>query len=164
MDVEKWKAVAGWPGYEVSNLGQVRRLPRYDALGRKYPARIHCGCRMHDGYVGAMLKDRARTQLAYVHRLVLTAFDRPPEAHEVCRHLDGDPANNWIGNLAWGTQAENIQDAVEAGKFPKGSKHWLSCLTEKQIEEIRSSTESTSFLASKYKVSLRTIRRRRAEK
>ena len=45
-----------------------------------------------------------------VHRLVLEAFVGPmPEAMET-RHLDGNPANNCLDNLRYGTRAENEAD------------------------------------------------------
>ena len=52
-----------------------------------------------------------------VHELVLLAFvgAKPPK-HE-CRHLNGDPADNRLENLAWGTRSENIKDAVAHGTW-----------------------------------------------
>lgn len=46
----------------------------------------------------------------HVHRLVAWAFlgPQPPEAF--VRHVDGDPSNNRLNNLAYGTPWENIQD------------------------------------------------------
>jgi DNA-binding CsgD family transcriptional regulator len=37
----------------------------------------------------------------------------------VCRHLDGNPANNHISNLGWGTNSENTQDRLEHGTMFK---------------------------------------------
>lgn len=43
-----------------------------------------------------------------VHRLVCEAFHRRPnEAHDEVAHLDGNPFNNCVGNLAWVTPSEN---------------------------------------------------------
>lgn len=50
-----------------------------------------------------------------VHHLVLETFTGPrPEGME-CRHLDGNPANNALSNLKWGTAHENYLDRVEHG-------------------------------------------------
>jgi hypothetical protein len=44
-----------------------------------------------------------------VHRLVCEAFNgAPPDDKSVCMHLDENSANNRPGNLAWGTQKENL--------------------------------------------------------
>ena len=32
---ERWRAVPGWPGYEVSDLGRVRSVPRILSDGRR---------------------------------------------------------------------------------------------------------------------------------
>lgn len=51
-----------------------------------------------------------------VHRLVLEAFVGPcPEGMTVGRHLDDDPNNNHISNLAWGTVSDNSKDKVRNG-------------------------------------------------
>lgn len=53
-----------------------------------------------------------------VHQLVLETFVRPcPEGKE-CRHLDGNPENNNLENLHWGTKSENTKDAVKHGTHP----------------------------------------------
>lgn len=35
------------------------------------------------------------------------------------RHLDGDPGNNALSNLCWGTRQENAQDKVRHGRGGK---------------------------------------------
>ena len=47
----------------------------------------------------------------YVHTLVAQAFigERPSPEHEVL-HNDGDPWNNSVSNLRYGTTRENAQD------------------------------------------------------
>jgi hypothetical protein len=40
-----------------------------------------------------------------------------------CRHLDGDPANNHIDNLCWGTRSQNVYDAIRHGTFLLGVRH-----------------------------------------
>lgn len=51
-----------------------------------------------------------------VHVLVLEAFDRPRPKGAVCRHLDGNPINNHLSNLAWGTHKENTEDRKRHGR------------------------------------------------
>ncbi len=49
-----------------------------------------------------------------VHRLVLMAWcGEPSSSAPICRHLDGDPTNNRLANLAWGTPKQNARDAFQ---------------------------------------------------
>lgn len=50
-----------------------------------------------------------------VHRMVAEMFIPNPYNLPVVRHLDGDPANNAVWNLAWGTQRDNYEDSVRHG-------------------------------------------------
>jgi len=54
--------------------------------------------------------------------MVLEAFVGPcPEGMECC-HRDGNPANNHVGNLYWGTRSENLYDAVRHGAHAFASR------------------------------------------
>jgi hypothetical protein len=71
-----------------------------------------------DGY--HQMKIDGRTRL--VHQMVLAAHAGPrPDGQEV-RHLDGDPLNNWLANLAYGTPSENSADKVRHGTHPWAAK------------------------------------------
>lgn len=67
------------------------------------------------GYkVVSLYKDRHRS-LMTVHKIVMLAFvGERPEGMET-RHLDGDPTNNCLSNLAYGTAVENAQDQLRHG-------------------------------------------------
>lgn len=64
-----------------------------------------------------------------VHRLVLQAFGRNNRPGEECRHLDGNPANNRLENLQWGTRGENIADKARHETGNQGERHPLAKLT-----------------------------------
>lgn len=50
----------------------------------------------------------------YVHRLVALTFLPPPEeGDDLVRHLDGEPLNNAVENLAWGDVYDNQADRRE---------------------------------------------------
>ena len=51
-----------------------------------------------------------RGQKQRVHRLVALAFLENPEDKPVVHHIDGNPLNNTLENLAYATYAENAQD------------------------------------------------------
>ena len=107
--VEIWKAIPGYEGlYEVSDQGNVRTFRR-GANGRL----LKPG-RMPQGHLSVAL-GRGNSQC--VHKLVLLAFVGPaPDRHECC-HNNGNPADNRLENLRWGTRSDNIRDAVRHGTW-----------------------------------------------
>jgi len=138
--MEKWKVVEDYPHYEVSNRGQVRSLSRFIKFGEKrlwVVGRIMKLCNGPGSYhVVTLYKDGRR--MFYIHRLVLDAFRGPPPAPGmVCRHLDGDPLNNRISNLVWGTYKENADDRHRHGTTQNGENHSLAKMTDKKVLRIR---------------------------
>jgi HNH endonuclease len=67
-----------------------------------------------------------------LHSLVLECFVGPRPPGMECRHLDGNPSNNALENLAWGTRSENRADQVR-----HGTAHWLLESNKKHLEKGR---------------------------
>lgn len=89
------------------------------------------------GYPHVHLRHDGHRWKVSVHRLVLTTFvGSCPDGME-CRHLDGNPANNHVSNLAWGTRPENSQDKVLHGTSSQGDKNGRSKLNDSDVLEIR---------------------------
>jgi len=119
---EQWRAIEGFNGYEVSDLGNVRRSELYDPFGRlvyeaKPIARQLSGTsRDKDGnyfsrYWDVSLRIASRTQRhAKVHQLVAVAFIGPRPDGMVTCHNNGDSLDNRVENLRYDTQSANIQD------------------------------------------------------
>lgn len=77
---------------------------------RRKPLILRPG-KMVGGYLFVNLYQAAKVKTPVtVHRLVLEAFVGPRPDGMECRHLDGDPANNRLANLAWGSPVENASD------------------------------------------------------
>jgi hypothetical protein len=100
-----------------------------------------------------------------VHQLVLEAFVGPCPEGMGCRHLDGDPSNNHVENLAWGTQKENVADMIRHGRAgrggAKGEEHGLAVLTDADVLEalaMRTAGETNKSIARRFNVASRTIR------
>lgn len=68
-----------------------------------------------------------------VHRLVAQMFLlKSDPSFDIVRHLDDDPSNNDVSNLAWGTQSDNMRDAVRNG----GVKTSLTAWEVLQVREL----------------------------
>ena len=90
-----------------------------------------------DGYHSVKLCHDGQTRRVTVHILVLTTFSGPCPSGMECRHLDGNPTNNHIANLAWGTRSENSQDKLRHGTDSRGERSGLAKLTTVDVLEIR---------------------------
>lgn len=119
---EQWRPVAGYEGfYEVSDLGRVRSLPR--VITRKNDSPLPVPGRIMSPSPNGRAKHRAlllsrqgKVKTAKVHILVLEAFVGPRPEGQVARHLNDDPDDNRLANLAWGTQEENMGPDVRRNK------------------------------------------------
>lgn len=120
---EEWKTAPGMLGhFEVSNTGRVRRATpgKNAAVGSITKAQPQ-GKYGHRAIV--RMGESGRKEKFYVHRLVALAFiGEPPEGKQMIRHLDSDPGNNAVDNLAWGTAAENSLDMLEVGHAWQANK------------------------------------------
>ena len=110
----KWAPIPGWElTHEVSRDGAVRRLDGGHVSIWSVPA----------GYVQVGLTERGRRpEKRSIHSLVLESFVGPRPNGAVVRHLDGNPSNNAIENLQWGTPAENAEDTIRHGRHRQVAK------------------------------------------
>lgn len=63
----------------------------------------------------------------YVHQLVAELHIGAGKPGQEVRHLDGNPANNHVSNLAWGTRSENVLDAVRHGTYRNANAEKTHC-------------------------------------
>ena len=118
--MESWKPVTGTDGrYEVSDQGNVRSLVR---PGEPRPLRPFPHPRSGHLMIGVCHEAGERKRNRYVHRMLLEAFVGPaPDGYESC-HRDGEPSNNTLGNLYWGTKSDNRRDSVKHGTHVQAKK------------------------------------------
>lgn len=123
MPSEHWRSIPGYVGsYEVSDMGRVRSLDRR-VLNRYGTSSLVCGRALRtyttsQGYLRINLALGNQKRNFFVHALVLAAFVGPrPDGLQI-RHLDGNPLNNTLQNLAYGSASENTRDAVRHGTHP----------------------------------------------
>ena len=120
---EVWNPVNCAERYSVSSFGRV-----VGPSGKQLKPMIS-----HSGHLYVFI-DRKRR---YIHRLVLESFiGNCPDGLE-CRHLDGNPHNNHVDNLAWGTKLENTNDRRLHGTMPIPHKSAWTKLKPENIPTIR---------------------------
>ncbi len=134
---EEFRPILNFEGFhEVSNLGRVKCL--FQAPRRKGEF-LSPGI-TKDGYCLVNLKPpkssgiKKRTE--YVHVLMLETFIGPRPLNAETRHLDGNPLNNNLTNLAWGTYQEQAQDKKLHGRLINGTKCWNAKMDEDKVREI----------------------------
>ena len=139
---EEWAPIPGWTEYSVSTLGRVRSEARVVMRKNGRAQTVHqrilsAAVKPRTGYRQVLLHVKGRGVLnRFVHQLVLLAHVGPPPAgHESC-HNDGDPANNSLTNLRYGTHADNCADKVCHGTG-RGVRNAQSVLTDSAVIEIR---------------------------
>ena len=137
--IENWKPVVGYEmAYEISDRGRLRALARelsyrgrWGQMTRNAPAHdvkpVYDSC----GYVKYSLCVRGKARQVHAHRLVLEAFVGPCPLGMQCCHGDGNPANNLISNLRWGSPRQNAYDRLLHGRTASAK------LTIEQVKAIR---------------------------
>jgi len=83
-----------------------------------------------DGYCVTDIRDGAQVKkTVYIHHLVADAYlDKTDESLEI-NHIDGNKANNNIGNLEFVTRSQNIQHSYDIG-VRKVHQNTISALKE----------------------------------
>ena len=126
--LEQWKPVRGYEGiYEVSSHGRVRSVGRTitcsDGQVRHLKGKVlRTTLSKRGGYPEVSLYAQGKRERRYVHSLVAEAFfGTRPKGMEVC-HNDGDPTNNHLDNLRYGTRSDNMLDRVRHGTNPSTAK------------------------------------------
>lgn len=166
-----WMPVVGFPDYEVSDTGRVRRS-RPDALN--HACRVLVPWLGNHQYPTVSLARDGRAFRRLVHRLVCEAFHgpAPTPGHQVA-HGDGTRWNARADNLRWATRAENMRDCIAHGtratgprhgrttkpeRTPRGELHGHAKLSEAAVIAIRSATARTGrSLAAEYGISPATV-------
>lgn len=166
-----WKSIPNFTDYEASDCGRIRSVrPRQGSR-----ALINNG--IISGWVQTIkgeykrhmvtLRKNGKTYHITVAQIILETFLGPRPDGYVCRHINGNPLDNRIENLKWGTQEQNVKDSILHGtKTPppvlSGSKHHNAKLNSDQVEKIRRhefKKGDQAKLARHYNVSEQTIRR-----
>lgn len=158
---EKWQDIPGWKRfYECSDQGRIRSKTRFvkcfeNGKGHTRKGRIlslHFQSKYRSKHLAVTLSNGDRRKQYYVHMLVLLTFKGKKKKGQESRHLNGDPTDNRLSNLRYGTPAENQNDRVKHGT----SNRKISALTARKIKQYRGSL-SNRELAKQFRVPVYTV-------
>lgn len=144
MSMEIWKAIDNFPGYEVSDMGNVRTFLLIGGRGVKgiVPRLVRQVSRPPKPYKRVFLSNGFGKKCPkQVHRLVLSAFVGPcPDGME-CRHLDGNGENNSVSNLEWATHKINVMDRATHDTNLVGVRNPKAILSELDVLSIKTKSD-----------------------
>lgn len=128
----QWKDIQDEDGYQISDTGKVRSY-KNNRHGTCDDYHILKPVLNRRGYETVCL-GRGRRKL--VHRLVAQAYIPNPNNYPMVRHMDDNPRNNNVKNLAWGTQVDNMQDCVRHGRLVGDTRAAIES-TKKPVRAIK---------------------------
>ncbi len=159
--LEIWKPIPGYGGhYLASSLGRImtkeRLVEKRHRTGKimvqRYRARILSPSPDKNGYLSVSIGFNNKTMNLRVHRGVLEAFVGPCPSGMECCHGDGNPPNNRVENLRWGTPVENAQDRKMHGNYAAGQDHPMAKLSDDDVRAILADPRSMYKIARDYGV------------
>ena len=144
---EIFKPIPDYPGYDISNRGQVRSYWKQVGNGRGHSVKwvmTDCPQRilrtsLSAGYPHVALRKEGNRFIFRIHILVLLAFIGPCPPGLQCCHNNGNPTKNLLENLRYDTLSNNQLDRRKHGtdNAPCGEAHCRAKLTEADVRKIR---------------------------
>jgi hypothetical protein len=144
------KAIDCFPGYEIDTEGVVWSCwknihPKglkggtYSELSNQWKKRNTFFSK--NGYIRIELTKDKKHLKKSIHRLLALNFIPNPENKPLVCHKNGNRKDNRLENLYWGTNSDNMKDAINHGTSHSlhqlGEKNAYSKLTTQQVTEIR---------------------------
>lgn len=136
-EMMKWRAIPGFPDYEVSEYGDVRRVTSSKTRHAYHRLKGSISC---DGYHEYTLicPNGTKRRHFQAHIIVCEVFNGPkPSADHEVAHKNGSRVANHYSNLEWKTRAENHADIQIHGTALKGIRNGRAKITDDDVRFIR---------------------------
>lgn len=125
QNMEIFKDIKGYPGYQISNKGRVWNCKRQRYVAQSKNNRGYCQVNLNAA--------NGKRKKELVHRLVaLTFIDNPNNLPEV-EHKDRNRENNCVDNLCWISRSGNCRNTSQNRMlrvYKNGEFIKECCLTE----------------------------------
>ena len=153
--MEKW--ITGYENkYSINNLGEV-----FAHNFHRQTIKVKMKHKTTNGYCRIGLRLNKKQTFYSIHRLVAEAFIENPNNFPQVNHIDGNKQNNYVENLEWVTQSENMIHAYSTGLIKntyrnnKGTRNPRCILSDDIVSEIRKIGKNDTYLniSKKYNVS-----------
>lgn len=139
---ERWVNIPCHEAYQVSSMGLVRSKRKGIMTGKR-----------RGKYLAVELYRNGTVKYFSVHTIVLLAFVGPRPDNMECCHNDGNPHNNSLSNLRWGSKKENAYDRIKHGTAKnRDNGHYASILSRQDVEEIKRDERIQRLIAADYGV------------
>ena len=138
MEVEKWKTIEGYPGYQVSNLGRVKSMEHKinckNGSIRTIRERILKPNKNTNGYFQVCLCRYGIRKYFLIHRLVCSAFVQNESLfYNEINHIDECKTNNCASNLEWTDRKSNCNFGTRNKRISKAKKGILNTKKSKPV-------------------------------
>jgi len=162
-EVETWKPIEGFSGYDISSLGRVRTYwthPKNSGMGRNWMLgttpviKQITGGVATNGYSKVELRRNGKAFHLRVHRLVAKAFIANPENHPEVGHKNAVRHDCRAANLEWTTRRDNM---IHSHLYSNLASHKVDVEAVKVIRTTPRTPGSGRVLSERYNVSASTI-------
>jgi NUMOD4 motif/HNH endonuclease len=157
-----WRPIPGFPAYEASSCGRIRRI-----RSSNFGLRVLKPMIGNRGYWKVTLYDPSGNQRAVmIHRAVCLAWHGFPEkGRDLACHRNGDHLDNRSENLYWGTAIENAKDCLRHGRHSSQNqgKYVQNAYTRNTPRKIRIAFEQNVLTRKQYLAELNAFHTAREE-
>lgn len=149
-----------YPGYSITKSGDVfshrRRFGKGKGNGGGVVIDPDYSRKMnpffgHGRYVYVSISTKRGQRVIPVHLLLLDAFVGPRPAGQETRHLDGNPENNSLDNICYGTRKMNSEDRVRHGR--QRGREILNRIQVVNIRSLREQGVAVTAIAKRHSIS-----------
>jgi len=147
---EVFKDIPNYVGlYQISNLGNVKSLPKGDGNGYQERFLKLDGFKSKRAtYYRVSLCKKGKVERFLIHRLVATVFIPNPDSKPQVNHIDHNTANNAVTNLEWVTAKENMAASTLLGRQEKPRE--LGQIQASKNNQTRAEDKFSKLLGNRY--------------
>ncbi len=162
-EIELWRPVVGFPGYDVSSLGRIRtywihlkgkRVGRHWTIGTLPIIKRQSSSLATNGYAKIELRRDGKAFHLRVHRLVAKAFVVNPQNYIEVGHKNAVRNDCRAANLEWTTRQDNV---ARSHLYSNLKSHKIDADGVRAIRAIPKSPGIVRVLSERYGVSQSTI-------